>query len=721
MMQSDSPSSGPASDIQALHPMGSPSSRGHSNERREECQHCSVRAPLPVLPRAEGSRTAIAYERARSASTSAERRRQVLDSPSAATFSRSPLPSHGHATRTVLRSPQMEDNRRYPGNITRQNGRPRSASPLADGRLPDDIGSQSSDGFLFNFQPHLVNRPLYFEPPRASGSHQGPVVNPVASPRAPGMSDKKGKKRASVQSSDAFLERSEIQTSAPAPQTGAERGDSLGPPGPLLPSPARSHISLASSSSVFSFEFEVNISPVETHRSPGRSAHVAGSPPAPQPAVSPLAISNAEENAIPALSTQRQEEGLNEEENGDDSQASSDDTRVEISDDVVDPLDHTNPPRADRSVAFDDSPSLSRPLSPLIITSTSRSATHSTHLLAQCIRPSGLDTTSSSSSWVWPLWSPSLPPHVTSVASSSTEVTGLGLSIEGILSSSPPSQSRQHQATTPAPPGTPHRRTGNVDGQSSTRHASDTSPRDAPVSRAPATPPNLRSALSDLTPQSGVVPSPRNVPLPSSPTTSTSGSPVRLQTQPSHRVTPRMPFYPSLAVDDNDDDAPSTPSRLGIASGRPTPQRLPSPIQAPAAATSRHTSSLADPRSPISRLTRIPGSIMEISRLARVFCFGCSLICRAVYVGLQEPVFWSSDASGERFGRAKTSVTFWREKKIVFTRRARQILLFFRGLVFGCCMYHLCSISLYTCLCCVLFWHCSLFICSLFWYNITWD
>lgn len=656
MKQSDSPSSGPAGDVRALRPTGPSSSRGHSNEWREECQHCSARAPLPILPRAEGSRTAIAYERARSASTSTERRRRVLDSPSAATFSRSPLPSHGHATRTVLRSPQMEDNRRYHGNIARQRGRPLSASPLADGRLPVDIGSQSSDGFLFDFQPHLVNRPLYFEPPRASGSHQGPIVNPVASPRAHDMNDKKGKKRASVQSSDAFLDRSEMQTSAPAPQTGAERGDSLGPPGSLLPSPARSHISLASSSSMFSFEFEVNISPVERPRSPGRSAHVAGSPPAPQPAVSPFTISNTGENAIPDPSTQRQEEGPNGDENGDDSQTSSDDTRVEISDDVVDPLDRTNSPRADRSVALDDSPSLSRPLSPLMITSTSRSATH---LLAQCIRPSGLDTTSSSSSWVWPLWSPSLPPHVTSVASSSTEVTGLGLSIEGILSSSPPSQPLQHQTTTQAPPGTTHRSAGSVEGQSQTRQ--DTSPRGSPVSRVPATPPNLRSALlSNPAPQSSVAPSPRNVPLPSSPTTSTSGSPVRLQTQPSHRVTPRMPFYPSLAIDDDNDDAPSTPSRLGIASERPTPQWLPSPIQAPAAA-SRHAPSLADPRSPISRLTRIPGSIMEISRLARVF-FSRSF-CGVVNAVLQELFFWS-DASEERFGRAKTSVRFGGRRRL---------------------------------------------------------
>jgi hypothetical protein len=126
------------------------------------------------------------------------------------------------------------------------------------------------------------------------------------------------------------------------------------------------------------------------------------------------------------------------------------------------------------------------------------------------------------------------------------------------------------------------------------------------------------------------------VPLPSSPTPSTTGSPVRLQAQPSHRVSPLMPFYPSLADDDDDDlqqPAPpllSPPSHLqvdDIAFGRPTPRsslisiQVPAavPVPQPVASPSRTTPT--DPRSPISRLTRIPGSIIGISRLvARARC-----------------------------------------------------------------------------------------------------
>jgi hypothetical protein len=116
----------------------------------------------------------------------------------------------------------------------------------------------------------------------------------------------------------------------------------------------------------------------------------------------------------------------------------------------------------------------------------------------------------------------------------------------------------------------------------------------------------------------------------SSPTPSTTGSPARLLAQPSHRVSPLMPFYPSLALDDDDDGddgdqrtpAPlllSPPSRLDdIAFGRPTPRLSPVPIPIqlpvppPVASPSRTLP--ADPRSPISRLTRIPGSIIGISR-----------------------------------------------------------------------------------------------------------
>jgi hypothetical protein len=107
--------------------------------------------------------------------------------------------------------------------------------------------------------------------------------------------------------------------------------------------------------------------------------------------------------------------------------------------DIVDHarVEHTNSSREDLSVLFDDSPTLTRLQSPPKIASTSRA---STHLLTRSIRPSGLDSTSPPH--VWPLW---LPLYVDQEASRSTEVTGLGLSIEGIMS--PHSHPLQHKMT----------------------------------------------------------------------------------------------------------------------------------------------------------------------------------------------------------------------------------------------------------------------------------
>ncbi|KAN0114113.1 hypothetical protein V8E52_007089 [Russula decolorans] len=650
-------SSRPADGDQVLLPTGS-CGRGHGNERRQD----SARA-LPILSRADRG-TAFAYHAARSASTSAEpeRRRLVLESPSAA-LSRSPQP--GPSAHRVFRSPQMDDNRfRVPGNVARRHDRPLSASPLADVR-PDDTRSNSSNGFSFNPATPLVNRPLYVEPSHASRS-QGPIVNPVASPRAHphGMSDRKGKRRASVQNPDAYIDSfdwSEIRRSVPSPQTRmAEIGDSLNPPGLLLRSSSPcSHISVASSNETLSvFSFEVNISAVETPGSPGRSAHVASSnPPTPQPTVSPFAVSGLVENAIPDISTQSQER-LNVEDDGDNSQdlqvSSGDAGFGNLGDvDVVDlaSVEHTNSSRADLSVLFDDSPTLTRLQSPSKVASTSRA---STHLPTQSIRPSGLDSTSPPR--VWPLWSPSLPPYVDQETSRSPEVTGLGLSIEGIMS--PPSRShplQHHQMTTRAPLRIPpHWHAGSIDRQRTT--GDDTLPRDAPATapQAQESPSYLRSAMSNLMhqqQQSGgsrstndvaapLLNSPSNIPLPSSPTTSTpSGSPARsrLQAQPSHRSSPYRPFYPSLTVDREDDQQRQhtllSPSGLdvplGFASGfgRPTPH--PSPIQAPAPAPAppasappaviRMPSPSADPRSPISRFTQIRGSIVGLSRS---FLFG---------------------------------------------------------------------------------------------------
>lgn len=297
---------GPADGNQVLLSAGS-SSRGHGNKRWLESQYDSTRALL-ILSRTDRC-TAFAHHEARSTSTSAEpeRRRLVLESPSAA-LSRSPQP--GPSTHRVFRSPQIDDNRfRVPGNVARQHDRPPSASPLAD-VCPDDIRSNSSNGFSFNLATPLVNRPLYVEPSHTSGS-QGPVMNPVASPRvhAHGISNRKGKRRASVQNPDAYVDTfdwSEIRRSVPSPQTGMmEIGDSLSQPGLLLRSSSPcSHISVASSNETLSvFSFEVNISTVETSGSPGRSAHVANPPITPQPTASPFAVSSLVEYANPDLST----------------------------------------------------------------------------------------------------------------------------------------------------------------------------------------------------------------------------------------------------------------------------------------------------------------------------------------------------------------------------------------------------------------------------------
>ena len=562
----------------------------------------------------------------------------------------------------------MDDNRsRVPKNVSCRHERPLSASPLADIRA-DDIRSNSSDGFSFDLNPPTppVNRPLYVEPSHASGS-QGPIVNAVASPRAHGhgMSDRKGKRRAGVQSPDAYIDSfnwSEIRRSVPSPQTGmTEIGDSLGPPDLFLRSSSPcSHISVASSNDALSvFSFEVTIPGMETPGSPGLSAHVAISPPTPQLAVSPIAIpSLVAENAIPDLSTQSQEgmNGKDDEDNSQDlrRQVPSGDARFGNLGDVVDPPAslHSDSSRADLSVLFDDSLTLTRLQSPSKVASTSRA---SSHLPTQSIHPSGLDTTSPPR--LWPLWPPSLPPHVDQEASFSTEVTGLGLSIEGIMS--PRSQPLKHQMTM-VPLRIPLHQHAGIINLRSTTGDDDTFPRDAhePVSAlAPQAQPGesplyLRSAISNLMqqqPSGGTRPtndgaaapldSPSNIPLPSSPATSTpSGSPTRLRLrQPSHRSTPSMPFYPTLTVDREDDQEQQRQHTISSLSGfdvplgfassgfeRPTPH--PSPIRTPASAPSpvaaiRTSSPLADPRSPISRLRQIPGSFMGLSRLERVSFF----------------------------------------------------------------------------------------------------
>ncbi len=150
-------------------------------------------------------------------------------------------------------------------------------------------------------------------------------------------------------------------------------GDSLSSPGSLLRSSSPcSHISVTSSNeSMSAFSFEVNNPVVETSRSesPGRSTHVASSLP-PHPRAFHLAVSSPVESAIPGPSTQRQE-GLNEEEDGDNSQdlQATSSARFRNLGDVVDPLEHTDSSRAELSTLFDDSPTLTR-LSPSKVAST---------------------------------------------------------------------------------------------------------------------------------------------------------------------------------------------------------------------------------------------------------------------------------------------------------------------------------------------------------------
>src|SRR5229473_5513654 len=297
-----------------------PLAAGNGDGNWQESQHGSERA-LPTLFRADRG-TAVAHYEARSASASAEREQWILEGAGTALL-QSPQP--GPSTHRLFHVPQMEDDQRFPGDVTRHQSRPLSASPLADVRL-DDIDSESSNGFSFNPPTPLVNRPLYVEPSHTPGS-QSPHMNPVASPQfhAHGVSNRNGKRRASVQTPDTNIGHSfdwpEIRRSVPFPQTGIiEIGDSLSPPGSLLRSSSPcSHISVTSSNeSMSSFSFDVNTPVVETSGPPGRSAHVASSPP-PHPTASHLTVSSSVESAIPGPSTQSQE-GLNEEEDGDNSQ-----------------------------------------------------------------------------------------------------------------------------------------------------------------------------------------------------------------------------------------------------------------------------------------------------------------------------------------------------------------------------------------------------------------
>ncbi|KAH9007953.1 hypothetical protein EDB83DRAFT_2459495 [Lactarius deliciosus] len=93
-----------------------------------------------------------------------------------------------------------------------------------------------------------------------------------------------------------------------------------------------------------------------------------------------------------------------------------------------------------------------------------------------------------------------------------------------------------------------------------------------------------------------------NIPLPQSPVSSAPDSYPRLQVQPAHRRSPRMPMYPPLP---GQDPELLSLSSLDIGFGLPTPRLSPTQAQAVVRPPSM------DPRSPVPTRMRIPGDIME--------------------------------------------------------------------------------------------------------------
>jgi len=456
----------------------------------------------------------------------------------------------------------------------------------------------------------------------------------IVSPRSHGEGDYKGKRRASIQCEDSCLDSFDWPLNhgeAPTLQTRVEPNNSPSLPVLSRPPSAHSHISLASSTGTLSsaFSFDVNIVAVETPESSGRSAEVGNS--APQSTVSWFAISGLAEGGIPSPSMQIQE-SLSDEDEDDPLlttrglRVSSDPGRLlgNLSD-AASALEHTHSPEVDSSYERDGGLGLSQ-LSPLLVTSISRSFTYPEHL------PRPIDISPSSRRSASTLRSSLLWPHVNLETSHSAEVTGLGLSIEGAVLPSPRYHPLSHWTTPPRRP--PSQRTASIAWQSPRR--SDTPLRDGPASQGQASPQNPESATFEGTqgegPRSestnGAVPSPRNVPLPSSPSASASGSSGQLQAQPSHRTSPSMPFYPSLT--NGDEDRPlRSPSGYRVPFGLPTPEL--SPMQAPA--MTRSPSS--DPRSPMTMWRRIPSSIIGLSRLP-VFCsfaFRPSLMRASLFLG----------------------------------------------------------------------------------------
>ncbi|KAI9463695.1 hypothetical protein BJY52DRAFT_1253152 [Lactarius psammicola] len=178
-----------------------------------------------------------------------------------------------------------------------------------------------------------------------------------------------------------------------------------------------------------------------------------------------------------------------------------------------------------------------------------------------------------------------------------------------------------------------------IDAQSPTRDAE--SSRDAPQ-QDHASSPHLSAATPEDTQSVGTGPIDRaslyhyNIPLPPSPVSSVSDSFTRLQVQPAHRHSPRMPMYPSLAVGENPELL--SPSGLDVGFGLPTP-RL-SPMQTPVVVRSPSV----DPRSPVPTRMRIPGDIMGL--LGAFLQSGHGLAHASLFLFFfQIRLFWSSYAS----------------------------------------------------------------------------
>ena len=593
---------------------GAPSSRparlptrGRSHERWQGSQYRPVDAPRSSS-RADNSHTAIPHHEARPMSTSAETRRRSCESPNATLLqpAGSSYSAHGDS-RLALG---------VPGNVTHTDGTPPRFSPRTAQIGRTGTEPEGLIAFPSTDKP-LANTLLDFDPAYTPGS-------PITSSRAYGEGDGNGNGRTRIQSFDAYpdpFDWSEIQEYTFCQETTIITDDH--PIVPVLSRPPSvcSHISLASSAESFSsvMSFDIHVEAVETSESPGRSAHVVG--PAPQRAVSPFAISDSVEDRIPGRPT-RSQQCLNDEENVANSLMTTpplgtpaDDSRsFGLLVDATTPLTRTHSSQVDRQClgqgASEDCPDLSRSPSPLVVPCASRSTTHplthSSHL-------SHIDISASSPCRALPPLS-TLPsqPHFDQEVSFSPEVIGLGLSIEDEAVPSSQRHALPHRTTSrPSPRILADRPAGSHmnDGVSLTRPNSrsnhptaEQSPTrdhrsrwDAHMSQG-QTPPSWSGEVAfDHAPNggtrsmNGAAPSPRNVPLPSSPPTpgsATSSTSTHLQAQPSHRSSPNHPFYPSLAGDDDTSDRQSSRARLSpsgvhFALGLPT-LGLTSVIQVPA-------------------------------------------------------------------------------------------------------------------------------------------